>query len=123
MYASPWTAPPWMKSNNDYKGQGYLLPEYYQAWADYFVKFLDAYKAEGIEFWGLTAQNEPWDGLVPNFTFNAMGWNATTQREWIVENLGPSLETAGYGDINLMILDDQRPMVPKWARDVIIIII
>ena len=118
MYASPWTAPPWMKSNNDYKGEGYLLPEYYQAWADYFVKFLDAYKAEGIEHWGLTAQNEPWDGLVPNFTFNAMGWNATSQRVWISENLGPSLEAAGYSDVKVMILDDQRPLVPKWAREV-----
>ena len=44
MYASPWTAPPWMKSNNDYAGQGYLLPEFYLAWADYFVKFLNVYK-------------------------------------------------------------------------------
>ena len=118
MYASPWTAPPWMKSNNDYAGQGYLLPEYYQAWADYFVKFLNVYKEEDISFWGLTAQNEPWDGLVPNFTFNAMAWNATSQRVWITDNLGPSLEAAGYADLKVMVLDDQRPMVPKWAREV-----
>jgi len=38
LFASPWTAPKWMKSNNDYIGQGYLLPEYYQVWADYFVR-------------------------------------------------------------------------------------
>ena len=81
LFASPWTAPAWMKSNNDVIGQGYLLPEYYDAWARYFVKFLDEYKKQGLEFWGLTAQNEPWDGTVPNFTFNAMGWNSTTQRE------------------------------------------
>ena len=118
LYASPWNAPPWMKSNHEANGLGYLLPEYYQVWANYFVKFLEAYKEQGIDFWGLTAQNEPWDGTVPNFTFNAMGWNSTTQREWIVENLGPTLENAGYGDINLMILDDQRPLAPKWAREV-----
>ena len=51
---------------------------------------------QGVDFWGLTAQNEPWDGTVPDFTFNAMGWNATTQRDWIVEHLGPALEAAGY---------------------------
>lgn len=118
LFASPWTAPAWMKSNNDLIGQGYLLPEYYETWARYFVKFLDEYKKQGLEFWGLTAQNEPWDGTVPNFTFNAMGWNSTTQRIWIVENLGPALEQAGYQDVNLMILDDQRVLVPKWAREV-----
>lgn len=118
MFASPWSAPAWMKSNNALNGQGYLLPEFYQAWADYFVRFLDEYKANGVEFWGLTAQNEPEDGLVPGFSFNCMGWNASTQREWIVENLGPSLENNGYGDVKLMILDDQRPLVPKWAREV-----
>ena len=95
LYASPWNAPPWMKSNHEVNGKGYLLPEYYQPWANYFVKFLEAYKEQGIEFWGLTAQNEPWDGTVPNFTFNAMGWNSSTQRDWIVENLGPTLENAG----------------------------
>jgi glucosylceramidase len=118
MYASPWSAPAWMKSNNDLIGQGFLLPEYYQAWANYFVKFLDAYKDLGIEFWGLTAQNEPWDGTVANFSFNSMGWNSSTQREWIVNNLGPTLEAGGYADVKLMILDDQRPLVPKWAREV-----
>lgn len=39
-YASPWTAPPWMKSNNDYVGRGHLLEEYYQVWANYFVRYL-----------------------------------------------------------------------------------
>ena len=119
LFASPWSAPAWMKSNNHLNGQGYLLPEYYQAWANYFVKFLNAYKDNDITFWGLTAQNEPWDGIVPNFTFNAMGWNSSTQREWIVNNLGPALEDNGYSDIQLMILDDQRPLAPKWARDVL----
>ncbi len=49
---------------------------------------------------------------------HSMGWNATTQREWIVNNLGPTLESAGYSDVKLMILDDQRPLIPKWAREV-----
>ena len=38
LFASPWTAPKWMKSNNDLIGLGHLLPEYYQVWADYFVR-------------------------------------------------------------------------------------
>ena len=66
----------------------------------------------------MTAQNEPLDGTWPGFTFNCMGWNATTQRIWIVENLGPTLEASGYDDVKLMIFDDQRPLAPKWAREV-----
>ena len=38
LFGSPWSAPAWMKSNNDFSGQGYLLPENYQPWANYFVK-------------------------------------------------------------------------------------
>ena len=56
--ASPWTAPPWMKDNNDWRG-GKLLPEYYDTWALFFSKYLDAYKAEGIDIWGFTVENEP----------------------------------------------------------------
>ena len=54
LFASPWSAPAWMKSNKALTGQGYLLPEYYQAWANYFIKFLKEYEARGILFWGLT---------------------------------------------------------------------
>jgi len=118
MFGSPWSAPAWMKSNNALNGQGYLLPEYYQTWADYYVKFLDAYLEEGIPMWGLTAQNEPLDGLFPDFTFNCMGWNATTQATWIGQNLGPSLDAAGYGDVTLMAFDDQRPLLYGWANEV-----
>jgi glucosylceramidase len=56
--SSPWTAPPWMKDNNDWRG-GKLLPEYYDTWALFFSKYLDAYKNEGIDIWGITVENEP----------------------------------------------------------------
>jgi len=56
--ASPWTAPPWMKDNKDWRG-GKLLPEYYDTWALFFLKYLDAYKAEGIDIYGFTVNNEP----------------------------------------------------------------
>ena len=44
LFGSAWSAPGWMKSNGEVFGQGYLLPEYYQVWADYHLKFLNAYK-------------------------------------------------------------------------------
>ena len=58
IFGSPWTAAPWMKDNNKWVG-GKLLPEYYDTWALFFSKYLDAYKAEGIDIWGVTVENEP----------------------------------------------------------------
>ena len=118
MFASPWSAPAWMKSNNAINGRGYLLEEYYESWANYFVKFLQSYSAEGVEMWGLTAQNEPLDGDIPDFSFNCMGWNASTQTDWIADHLGPALHAAGFGDVKLMALDDQRPFLQVWAQTV-----
>ncbi|OXA62947.1 putative glucosylceramidase 4 [Folsomia candida] len=54
LVASPWSAPAWMKTNNDIKGRGVLKTEYYQLWADYFVRFLRDYQKEGINIWGVT---------------------------------------------------------------------
>ena len=60
-------------------GRGFLRKEYYQTWADYFIRFLDEYSTQGLEMWGLTAQNEPADGRIPDFFFNSMGWTAEEQ--------------------------------------------
>ncbi|XP_047479433.1 lysosomal acid glucosylceramidase-like [Penaeus chinensis] len=119
LFASPWTAPKWMKTNNDYVGYGQLRQDMYQPWADYFVRFLDEYAAQGINYWGLTTQNQPVDGYLPGFGFNCMGWTAEEQRKWVAENLGPTLLQHGYGDVKLMILDDQRYQLPEWAENVL----
>ncbi len=58
IFASPWTAAPWMKDNNKWVG-GKLLPKYYDTWALFFSKYVDAYEAEGIPVWGFTVENEP----------------------------------------------------------------
>ncbi|MEP6430916.1 MAG: glycosyl hydrolase family 30, partial [Nonlabens ulvanivorans] len=50
IFASPWTAAPWMKDNNHWVG-GKLLPKYYDTWALFFSKYIDAYEAEGIPIW------------------------------------------------------------------------
>ncbi len=55
---SPWTAPTWMKTNNNSVG-GSLLTQYYGVYATYFVKYIQAMKAEGITIDAITPQNEP----------------------------------------------------------------
>ena len=103
-----------MKTNTNFSGTGMLRTEFYQSWANYYLRlirnlyfaigvchcktkldsarFLDAYFERGIRFWGLTAQNEPTNGYPGSHcTWNCMGWNATDQATWIAENLGPTL--------------------------------
>jgi glucosylceramidase len=68
LFGSPWSAPAWMKnSNNTVGGQliGVASDKYHKTWAKYFVKFLDAYKKNGIKLWGVTVENEPSAGYVP----------------------------------------------------------
>jgi len=66
----------------------------------------------------VTAQNEPFDGEIQGFGFNSMGFTAQQQRDFILKDLGPTLEAAGYGPnkLKLMIVDDQRPFVNQWAN-------
>lgn len=88
--ASPWTAPTWMKTNNSFVG-GKLKPEYYGAYARYFVKYIQAMKAEGIVIDAITPQNEPLhDGNNPS-----MYMSAIEQAEFIKNHLGPAFEAAG----------------------------
>ena len=59
VFATPWSAPAWMKSNNSMLGGGTLLPAYRDTWSRYIVKFVQAYEGAGIPIWGLSVQNEP----------------------------------------------------------------
>ncbi|KAL3287229.1 hypothetical protein HHI36_001706 [Cryptolaemus montrouzieri] len=78
-FTSTWTAPKWMKINNEYYGlRGELKTEYYQTWADYFLKFLKAYKEQGFEFWAITPGNEPLLARIPHVKINSVAWNAET---------------------------------------------
>lgn len=85
--ASPWSAPAWMKNNNSLKA-GSLKPEYYQAFADYFVKYIKGYEAEGIKIDAITLQNEP-----ENPKNNpSMVMTAEEQAAFVKNNLGPTFE-------------------------------
>ncbi len=86
--SSPWTAPPWMKDNNDWKG-GKLLPEYYDTWALFFSKYLDAYREEGIDIWAFTVENEP---LGNDSNWESMHFTPEEQNEFVKNHLGPQLE-------------------------------
>lgn len=88
--AAPWSPPAWMKDNNNSKG-GSLKPEYYAAYASYFVKYIQAMKAEGINITAITPQNEP---LHPGNN-PSMYMPAEEQAKFIKNHLGPAFRAAG----------------------------
>jgi glucosylceramidase len=109
--SSPWTCPPWMKDNKAYVG-GKLLPEFNDAFALYFSKYLDAYKKEGIDIWGVTVINEPHG--------NGNNWESThfspEEMTLFVQNhLGPKLEKDGWKDVKIFGYDQNRAGLPEWV--------
>ena len=113
-YASPWSPPAFMKTNQNMLQGGKLLPEFRQAWADYYVKFIKAYEKEGIPVWGLTIQNEPmatqrWESCI---------YTAEEERDFLKNYLGPTLEKAGLGDKNIVVWDHNRDLMSHRANTI-----
>ncbi|XP_025078036.1 glucosylceramidase-like [Pomacea canaliculata] len=122
VFGSPWSAPAWMKTNKNMTGNGTLMVSqvvHTTILANYFVRFVQEYAKHNISLWGLTAQNEPTDGKIYKFPFQAMGWTPETQRDFIKLDLGPALHANGFQDIKLMILDDDRLFLPEWGPGVL----
>jgi glucosylceramidase len=114
IFASPWTAPPWMKDNNRWNG-GYLKPEYYSVWAHYFSKYINAYKNEGIEIWGVTVENEP---LGNGDQWESMIFTPATMSQFVKEFLGPKFEQDSISS-KILIYDQNRDKVEQWATKIL----
>ena len=111
MYASPWSPPAFMKTNNNMLQGGKLKPEYYQPWANYYAKFIKAYEKEGIPIWGLSIQNEPmavqrWESCI---------YTAEEERDFLKNYLGPTLEKEGLGDKKVIVWDHNRDLLFERA--------
>jgi glucosylceramidase len=109
---SPWSAPAWMKTNHNVKG-GNLKPEYYEAYAKYFVKYVQGMKAEGIRIDAITVQNEP---LNENNT-PSMQLLASDEAVFIRDHLGPAFKAAGIK--TKIILYDHNCDVPEYSMSIL----
>ena len=87
--ASPWSAPKWMKTNNNWYG-GSLDPYYYQCYANYFVKYIKMMQANGIPIYAITPQNEPEN---PN-NEPSMTMTKEEQVNFINNYLGPAFKNS-----------------------------
>jgi len=114
LYASPWSPPAFMKSNNSMLHGGKLLPEYFQSWANYYVKFIKAYEKEGIPIWGITVQNEP----MAVQTWESCIYTAEEERDFLKNYLGPTLEKAGLGNKKIIVWDHNRDLINHRANTI-----
>ncbi|XP_069690289.1 uncharacterized protein [Periplaneta americana] len=120
LFSASWSAPEWMKElRNGTVGYSRLRREFHRLYAEYLIRCLDEYKKNGLEFWGISPQNEPFHGTEVYYNFNSMGWRPEEQTEWIANFFGPALQSKGYGKLKLLILDDNRTFLPGWARAVL----
>ena len=114
LYASPWSPPAFMKDNNNMLQGGKLLPEYFDTWARYYAKFIQAYESEEMPVWGITVQNEPmavqrWESCI---------YTAEEERDFLKNHLGPTLAEQGLGDKNIVVWDHNRDLINHRANTI-----
>ncbi|WP_181136301.1 carbohydrate-binding protein [Rathayibacter sp. AY1F3] len=104
LMASPWTAPSWLKNNKSLlgkptaSGDASLVapsvdPRYYQAYADYFAKYVAAYKQQGIDVTDVSVQNEPENPA----SFEATLWTDSQMAQFVGSYLGPTFAAQSTG--------------------------
>ena len=132
--ASPWSPPSWMKAPTSADEEGSLhsafmtgsaLPvcirdgvgvdsRYAASWALFFDKFITAYANHGVNFYGITVQNEPefpapWD---------ACAYDAKNEGDFVANHLGPQLKTS-HPDVKLLVFDHNKDHMVKWAKELL----
>ena len=107
--ANTWTAPAWMKENKKYYERengfhrgGALLPEYYDAYARYLAKYVEAWKAEGVDIWALTPVNEP---MGNDGGWESMDFPPEVEAQFIGKYLGPTFAQRGLQDVKIFGFD------------------
>lgn len=111
LFASPWSPPAFMKTNNDILHGGKLKKEFYQSWANYYTKFIKTYEKEGIPIWGISIQNEPmatqkWESCI---------FSGEEERDFLKNNLGPTMKKEGFGDKKIIGWDHNRDLLYQRA--------
>ncbi len=107
LFASPWSPPAYMKTNNEMLHGGKLKPAFAQSWANYFTKFIKAYGKEGIPVWGITIQNEPmatqkWESCI---------FTANEEKDFLKIYLGPTMKKEGLGNKKIIVWDHNRDLM------------
>ncbi|MFW5913760.1 MAG: glycoside hydrolase family 30 protein [Bacillota bacterium] len=114
LLASPWSPPGWMKTNGKMNEGGKLQPEYYQSWADYYVKFIDAFKEENLSIFAISVQNEP----AAKQTWDSCIYTAEEERDFVKNYLGPTLEKSPHENVGIIVWDHNRDVLVERAKTI-----
>ncbi len=114
LLASPWSPPAWMKTTGAMNNGGHLRSECRAAWAQCYVKFIEAYAAEGVPIWAVSVQNEPmatqrWDSCI---------YSAEAERDFVRDHLGPALHAAGLAHVKVIVHDHNRDELLQRAATI-----
>ena len=115
LLVSPWSPPAWMKDNGQMNHGGRLLPQCADAWARCYVRFIQAYQAEGVPVWGVSVQNEP----AATQRWDSCRYSAEEERDFVRDHLGPVLAAAGLGHVRIVIWDHNRDLLVERASVVL----
>ncbi len=111
LFASPWSPPAFMKTNNSMLHGGKLKTAFANSWAMYYTKFIKAYEKEGIPIWGISIQNEPmakqrWESCI---------YTAEEERDFLKNHLGPTMKKEGLGNKKIIVWDHNRDLMTQRA--------
>lgn len=109
--AVPWSPPAWMKTSSTMNG-GNMKTAYFSSFAQYFVKFVQAYQQQGVPIYAVLPQNEPLNST-SNYPSEYLA--ATDEAAFIGKNLGPALSSAGLGNVKIVAYDHNwdNPSYPE----------
>jgi len=113
LLAVPWSPPAWMKTSGKMDGSDHpgLKEECRWTWAQYFSKWITAYKAHGIPIWAVTPQNEPRNVAI----WEACVYAPEQEMSFVAEHLGPALR-ADHPEVKLLIYDHNKNHVYEWSQ-------
>jgi glucosylceramidase len=112
VFASPWSPPAYMKTNGEMNHGGKLKKEYWELWSEFYVKFIEAYRNEGIDVFGITVQNEPnatqrWDSCI---------YSAEEERDFVKNYLGKKMKDIG---VKILFWDHNKEQLVDRAEVVL----
>ena len=112
LYASPWSPPAYMKTNNNMLQGGKLKPEYYASWANYYTRFIKEYEKIGVPIWGISIQNEP----MATQRWESCLYTAEEERDFLKNHLGPTMHKQGLADKKIIVWDHNRDLIYQRAQ-------
>ncbi|KAJ0172979.1 hypothetical protein K1T71_011155 [Dendrolimus kikuchii] len=109
---SCWSPPTRMKTTHKFTGLTRLLDEFYQPFANYYLKFVQEYNKAKVPIWAVTTGNEPLNGIAGFGGLNDLGWTISGMCKWVRDYLSPTLRN--NSDVKILAVDDQRFTIPLW---------